>query len=164
MSPRPAEHLPAYSTQILEEWIDYNGHLSEAFYVLIFGHATDQVMGILGMGPEYRERAGASLYTVEAHIRYLQEVPRGSSVDVWTAIAGSAERKLHVAHEMRVVGPDDAAGSGELVATEEILALHVAGEPVRARPFPEEIAARIARHSGADQGPDWIGRAIRPLG
>ena len=27
-----------------DEWIDYNGHLSEPYYVLVFGHATDAVM------------------------------------------------------------------------------------------------------------------------
>lgn len=158
-----AEGLPAYSTEIAEEWIDYNGHLSEAFYVLIFGCATDQAMEVLGMGPEYRERAGASLYTVEAHVRYLQEVPRGASVQVRTVIAGSAEKKLHLAHEMyRVESQAAEEGSGELVATEEILGVHVGGDPAGAQPFPAEVAELIAQHSGQD-APAWTGRAIRPV-
>ena len=164
MSPRPAEHLPAYSTQILEEWIDYNGHLSEAFYVLIFGHATDQVMGILGMGPEYRERAGASLYTVEAHVRYLQEVPEGVTLQVSTVIAGFAEKKLHLAHEMHLAGPGGEARSGELVATEEVLGIHVGGDPAGALLFPEEVVEKIQAYGVGIEVPSWAGRAIRPLG
>ena len=165
--------LPAYRTPVREEWIDYNGHLSEAYYVLVFGFATDQVMERIGLGPVAREKAGASLYTVEAHVRYLQEVPRGADLEVTTIIAGRAAKKLHLAHEMRV--------GGELVATEEVLCLHVAGEPARATAFPAEVAARIAEivtptdvadgSAGADGsegpgGPDgsapaWLGRAIR---
>ena len=38
-----------------EEWIDYNGHLSEPYYVLVLGHATDEVMDSVGLGPDYRE-------------------------------------------------------------------------------------------------------------
>lgn len=143
--------LPAYRTDVREEWIDYNGHLSEAYYVLVFGFATDQVMEQIGLGPSERERTGASLYTVEAHVRYLQEVSRGASLEVTTVIAGSAAKKLHLAHEMRA--------DGELVATEELLALHVAGDPARSAPFPEAVAARIAAAPAAT--PEWTGRAIR---
>ena len=28
--------LTTYSTPIFEEWVDYNGHLRDAFYLLIF--------------------------------------------------------------------------------------------------------------------------------
>ncbi|WP_114854337.1 thioesterase family protein [Brachybacterium sp. YJGR34] len=148
--------LSPHRSAVREEWIDYNGHLSEAYYVLVFGHATDQVMEQIGLGPAERERTGSSLYTVEAHVRYLQEVALGAELEVTTVIAGSAAKKLHLAHEMR--------SGGELVATEEILALHVAGEPARATPFPESVAARIAEltAAGADApAPEWTGRAIR---
>ena len=62
---------------VQDAWIDYNGHLSEAYYVLVLGHATDAVMDAIGLGPEYRAANDASLYTVEAHIRYLDEVSPG---------------------------------------------------------------------------------------
>ena len=67
---------------VQDAWIDYNGHLSEAYYVLALGHATDAVMELIGLGPEYRSTNDASLYTVEAHLRYLEEVPAGSDVEV----------------------------------------------------------------------------------
>ncbi len=145
--------LPAFRTAVREEWIDYNGHLSEAYYVLVFGFATDQVMERIGLGPEQRAEAGSSLYTVEAHVRYLQEVARGAELEVRTAVAGHAAKKLHLAHEMHV--------DGELVATEEILALHVAGDPARSAPFPETVADRIALAAASTDAPDWTGRAIR---
>ena len=63
-----------------DEWIDYNGHLSEAYDVLVLGHATDEVMSSVGLGPDYRSAAGASLFTVEAHIRVTSTRSRRANV------------------------------------------------------------------------------------
>ena len=125
--------LSTYSTPVREEWIDYNGHLSEAYYVLVFGFATDTAMEALGLGEDYRAATGCSLYTVEAHVRYVQEVNRDAQLEVRTLVAGSAQKKLHLAHEMRV--------DGEIVATEEILGIHVDQTSGRATVLPEATRA-----------------------
>lgn len=145
--------LPDYHTIVIDDWIDYNDHLSEAFYVLIFGYATDAVMDQIGLGPEGRTATGSSLYTVEAHIRYLQEVTLGTEVSVRSRIVGAGTKKLHLAHEM--------IAGARLVATGEILALHVAGEPAAARPFPAGVAERITDLLDTGPRPDWLGRSIR---
>lgn len=144
--------LPKYQTTIIDDWIDYNDHLSEAFYVLIFGYATDAVMEQIGLGRDERTATGSSLYTVEAHIRYLQEVTLGAEVSVTSRIVGAGPKKLHLAHEM--------TARSRLVATEEILALHVAGEPAAARPFPAGITERITDLIDTGPRPDWLGRSI----
>ena len=147
--------LPVYRTTIRDEWIDYNGHLSEAYYVLIFGFTSDQLMVHLGMDAEYRQRTGCSLYTVEAHIRYLLEVPPEAEVEVVPQIITAGDKKLHLAYEMY--------SAGDLVATEEILALHVGGEPVASRVFPDDVRERIEQARAAHDAstvPRWIGRAI----
>ncbi|HJG80083.1 MAG TPA: thioesterase family protein [Brevibacterium senegalense] len=143
--------LSTYSTRVREEWIDYNGHLSEAYYVLVFGFATDAAMEALGLGEDYREATGCSLYTVEAHVRYVQEVNRDAQLEVRTLVAGSAQKKLHLAHEMRV--------DGEVVATEEILGIHVDQTSGRATVLPEATRASAAERTV--EAPAWVGRAIR---
>lgn len=142
--------LPAHETRVAQEWIDYNGHLSEAYYVLVFGHATDQAMEHLGMGPDYRATSGCSLYTVEAHVRYLHEVGLGAPLTVLTRVVGAGTKKLHLAHEMH--------SEGQLVATEEILGLHVDQTVGGTAPFPEEAAAAIQHH--LEEPPDWCGRRV----
>ena len=77
---------------VQDAWIDYNGHLSEPYYVLVFGHATDAVMDELGLGPEYRSAHDASLYTVEAHVRYLAEVAAGSELEVRSSVIGATAK------------------------------------------------------------------------
>ena len=119
------------------EWIDYNAHLSEPFYVLVLGHATDAVMARIGMTPQHLTRTGTSLFTVEAHIRYLEQVEQGCTMEVSSSIIGAGPSSLWIWHEMWV--------DGSLRATEEVLALHVSTVPaVRTTPFPDDIATCIA--------------------
>ncbi|HCB07216.1 MAG TPA: 4-hydroxybenzoyl-CoA thioesterase, partial [Nocardioides bacterium] len=122
---------------VLDEWIDYNGHLSEPYYVLVFGHATDAVMDAVGLGPEYREANDASLYTVEAHVRYLDEVSAGADLEVRSSVIGATGKLLWIWHELWV--------EGRLRATEEVLGVHVVGRG--SAPVPDDVAApaRAAR-------------------
>lgn len=136
--------------RVRPEWIDYNGHLTEGGYVFVFGHATDALMERVGLGPEYRESSGCSLYTVEAHVRYLDEVRDDAELEVLTRVVGAGGKKLRLCHEMRV--------NGALVATEEIMALHVDQREGRAVAFPEDVAERIAAE--VEEVPDYAGRAI----
>ena len=145
-----ASKLSPYSTEVVPEWIDYNGHMSEAFYVLVFGFATDQMMDQLGLDAAYRESQKASLYTVESHIRYLDEAALGDRLTVVPHLVGAGEKKLHLAYEMYV--------EDRLVSTEEIMALHVDQTSDRVVPFPDTVAERIAQIDM--QRPDWVGRSI----
>ncbi len=140
-----------WTEPVRDEWIDYNGHLSEPYYVLVFGHATDAVMEHVGLGPEHRARAGASLFTVEAHVRYLDQVPAGADLEVQSALIGATGKLLWIWHELRV--------DGTLRATEEVLGVHVDTAVGRSSPFPAEVRARIDA-SLVPPGPD-ASRAIR---
>lgn len=80
--------LTTYTTPILEEWVDYNGHLRDAFYLLIFSYATDALMDRLGLDSQGREASGHSLFTLEVHLNYLHEVKLGAHVEVRTQLIG----------------------------------------------------------------------------
>ncbi len=43
---------------IRPEWIDYNGHMNVAYYVLVFDRGTDALLDHLGMYNAYRARNG----------------------------------------------------------------------------------------------------------
>ena len=115
---------------VQDAWIDYNGHLSEPYYVLVFGHATDAVMDAVGLGPEYREATDSSLYTVEAHVRYLAEVAAGRDLEVRSEVIGATGKLLWIWHELWV--------EDRLRATEEVLGVHVTAGA--SAPFPDAVA------------------------
>jgi acyl-CoA thioester hydrolase len=136
---------------VQDEWIDYNGHLSEPYYVLVFGHATDAVMDAVGLGPAYRDEHDASLYTVEAHVRYLDEVSADNDLEVRSSVIGASDKLLWIWHELWV--------EGRLRATEEVLGVHVVGGG--SAPFPHDIADRVRR--ACVEPPEEAAGRIRPL-
>ena len=143
--------LVRWQEPVQPEWIDYNGHLSEAYYVLVFGHATDAVMAAVGLGEEYREASGASLFTVEAHVRYLDQVGGSDALDVRSRVIGVGAKTLHVWHELWV--------DGRLRATEEVLGVHVDLASGRARALPPAVAAAAERLRV--EPPSDAGRSVR---
>ncbi|MEJ0045094.1 MAG: thioesterase family protein [Rhodospirillales bacterium] len=125
------------------EWVDYNGHMNEAYYVLVFGDATDALYDHIGLDDAARRRDSVSLYTVEAHIRYLIEAHEGEELRIGTRILAHDEKRLRLHHTM--VRERD----GETLAVIELMALHVDKRVVRACPFLPAAAARIASVAGA---------------
>ncbi|WP_399891564.1 thioesterase family protein [Streptomyces sp. BBFR51] len=152
--------LPLFHGTVRPEWIDYNGHMSEAFYVLVFGHATDALMIETGLDSGYRESTGCSLYTVESHVRFLQDVPEAAHLAIRTRVLGAAARKARFVHEMYVVSePESEPAPGAApVATTELLAVHVDQRAGRATEFPAAVLRGFTELT--EPAPDWAGRSI----
>jgi len=140
---------------VRHEWVDYNGHMNVAYYILVFDHGTDAVLDLLDIGEAYRERSNCSVFVAEAHITYEQEVHEGAELEVRSRISGFDGKRLILYHEMFC--------GDALVATNEVLCLHVDLNVRRSAPLPEDAAARIqdAAAAHAQLGvPDRSGRAI----
>jgi acyl-CoA thioester hydrolase len=128
------------------EWVDYNGHMSEAYYVLVFGEATDAFYDYVGLNDAFRRGTNVSVYTTEGHIRYLQECHEGECLLIGTRIMSVGPRALRLHHAM--LRERDRA----LLAVTEIMALHVDKASLRACPFhPDRLAAieAVARTQAA---------------
>ncbi len=149
--------LPTYRDRVQAEWIDYNGHMSEAYYVLVFGFATDALYDHIGLDAMARGRTGTSVYTLEAHVSYLAEVAEGAQLEVHTRVLDHDAKRVHIFHEMHD-GKD-----GKLVATEELMLLYVDMEGPRATPFPDEVVELLHALQEAQATlprPAQAGRAI----
>jgi betainyl-CoA thioesterase len=132
--------LSIYRTRIAPEWIDYNGHLRDAYYALIASQAVDALMDRIGLDARYRQQSHCTLYTVEMHLHYLREIGQDDAVEVLVRILGADEKRIHAALEL--VREE----SGETAATCEIMLLHVRqSAPVRTSAFPEAVAAAIGK-------------------
>jgi acyl-CoA thioester hydrolase len=111
--------LCLYTGAVPPEWIDYNGHMNVAYYVLAFDHATDAFMDYLGMGQDYRERQQCSTFVVEAHVNYQRELVAGDPLRITTQLLGFDNKRLHYFHYLYH------AGKGFLSATTELMLIHV---------------------------------------
>src|ERR1700751_3462029 len=143
-----------FRTAVLPEWIDYNGHLRDAYYTLIVSLASDALMDRLGMDAAYRECSSCTLYTVEMHMHYLHEVKAADSALVRVRIVGADHKRIHAAFEIL------RAGSADTAATAEVMLLHVRQqrETAASKPFPPEVAAAIAQLGAATAGMPSAGR------
>jgi acyl-CoA thioester hydrolase len=130
---------PPYSEVVRPEWVDYNGHMNVAFYVLVFDHATDAALDRLMLGEEYRRQSGCSVFVGEMHVTYRQEVLEGDELTVATRLIAGDDRRLVLFHEMswsRLAGP---------VAGNEVLCVHVDLATRRPAPWPASAAETLAR-------------------
>jgi acyl-CoA thioester hydrolase len=146
-----------YETDIRPEWIDYNGHMNVAYYVLVFDYATDAFWSYLGIGEEYLKRTNNSTFALESHIIYQGEVRLGDRVRVTSQLIGLDAKRLHFFHRMYH------AEKGYLAATLESVCLHVSLATRRAAPFPDDRQAFLDRVFAAHRSlgiPEESGRRI----
>ncbi|WP_350614271.1 thioesterase family protein [Pseudomonas sp. HY7a-MNA-CIBAN-0227] len=149
--------LTTYTTKILPDWVDYNDHLRDAFYLLIFSYATDALMDTLGLDSDNREASGNSLFTLELHLNYLHEVKLGAEVEVRTQLIAYDRKRLHLYHSLHLVGEER-----ELAGNEQML-LHVDLAGPRSAPFTEAILDKLAAITGEQTDlakPALLGRVI----
>lgn len=144
----------AHEETVRPEWIDANGHMNLAYYVVIFDHATDVLFEALGVGDAYRRAAGRALFAAETHTLHDRELAVGEGVRVAAALLGADAKRLHVAHEMHRVG------DGVLAARQEIMFLHVDLGSRRVVPFGAAVAAAVAGAARGAAPPAWTGRRI----
>ncbi|HEV2676667.1 MAG TPA: thioesterase family protein [Aliidongia sp.] len=146
-----------HAETVRPEWIDYNGHMNVAYYVLVFDHATDALFEALGLGPTYRHANDLTLFAVESHILYTREVAQGDLLRVESRVLGGDGKRLHFGHEMFH------AAEGWRAATIELMAVHVDLATRRTSAFPPErqqaIERAVAAHAALPAA-DWVGRHV----
>jgi acyl-CoA thioester hydrolase len=136
LSAAPA--LPPYRAKIEPDWIDYNGHLRDAYYGLVASFAVDEVMDHLGLDAAYRQRTLCTLYSLEVHIHYLHEIKSTDDLQVITSILDFDRKRIHAGCRFTCSRLGDAA------ATSDMMLLHVhQGEKPASAPFPEAVIAKL---------------------
>ena len=129
--------LSQYHPTVLPEWVDYNGHMSESCYLLVFGDNSDAFFRFIGIDEAYREQGGQSFYTVQTHLHNLREVAQGEHLRLTLQLLDFDDKRLHIFHAMFH------ARTGDLLATAEQMLVHVDMAQGRATPIPTEVQNRL---------------------
>jgi carnitine 3-dehydrogenase len=154
-APVPAPLCP-HETPVRPDWVDYNGHMSESCYLLVFGDSADAFFRYFGIDEQYRD-AGHSLYTVETHLHHRREVAEGEPLRLTLQLLGLDAKRLHIFHAMYH------GGTGALLATAEQLLLHVDIDDARAVPLPPHLYERLQAIRAAHAAlpvPDAVGHVM----
>jgi acyl-CoA thioester hydrolase len=127
-----------FETTILPDWIDYNGHMRDSYFGLVFSLAVDALQDEIGFDESYRQRTGCTIYLLEDHKYYLREVKQGARVRVDTRVLGCDAKRFHL--NMQMFDAD------RLVAVCELMEIHVKQQPQpHAEPMPQEILSKLER-------------------
>jgi len=126
--------LTPYRVSVQDHWVDYNDHLNEGYYGVVFSDAGDHVLSQLGFSEEYRSGVGGTFYTAETHTRYLAEVSADAEIAVVSLVVGVDSKRLHLWHDLRT--------DGRTAATQESMILHVGIDSGRVAPMPDDFVAR----------------------
>ena len=54
-----------YQGEVLPEWIDANGHMNLAYYIVLFDYATDTLFNAIGIGLDYKDRTNHCTFVAE---------------------------------------------------------------------------------------------------
>ena len=156
-SARVETPLDRYRGIVLPDWIDYNGHLNLAFYMVAFDHATDLFFDYIGLDHAYRSDNEASTFAAEAHLVYQRELHEGDPLRITTQLIAFDEKRLRFFHRMFH------AAEGYQAAASENLSLHVDMRRRKVAPMGEALLRRagdVKRAHDALGLPAEAGRAI----
>jgi acyl-CoA thioesterase FadM len=126
--------LATGSRTVPQEWIDYNGHMMDAYYFVAFTEATEAFLDHVGLGAAYQARTGRGIYTAEGHLCFLSGVTAGAALSYQTQLLDHDAKRLHVFHQM--------TSADGLAATCELMFLHVSDG--RVAPMPSEAARAVS--------------------
>lgn len=139
-----------YRTEVRGEWLDYNGHMNDASYAIVVSAANEELFEALGLSKDYRAASGASLFTVEHHLRYLAECSRGQVLRASTIVVAADARKVRLYTEL--VKED-----GRPAVTADSLYLHVDTALGKTTAMPSDRHLRVqdtlAAHAGLRRPP-----------
>lgn len=138
------------------EWVDYNGHMNDAYYFVALTEATEAFLDHVGLGEAYRESSGCGIYTVESHLCFKASVRGGEPISYRSQLLRYDAKRLHIFHKLMT-------SDGAEAATNELMFLHVELAGERVTPIPPERLAVVTALAAAHAElavPEQAGRRI----
>ena len=149
---------PLFTTAVEPAWIDYNGHMNDAYYALVFSRTGDKLLEAIGLETQGRDRTSRTIYTTTLTIHYHHEVTEGETLAVDARLLEHDAKRLRIWFEMR-----NAEGTSVATSEQVYLCVDQSGEKPRAAAFlPDQQAAIAAIAAGTADLP-WPKAAGRGI-
>ena len=129
--------LDTHRSKVLPEWVDWNGHMNVAFYVLAFDQASGAFMRNMGLGRNYVDSKSGMTFVLETHVTYDREVRLDAPLRFTTQLLARDAKRVHLFHEMYH------AEEGYLASTNETIVMNINYETRRSGPWPIQAAERL---------------------
>jgi acyl-CoA thioester hydrolase len=144
---RHGSALPVLEASVVSEWVDYNGHMNDSAYAIVFSRAGDALMDRIGLDSAARKRTGQSLFTLQVMLHYFKEAKEGDAFAVTCHLLEHDDKRMRLWLEMTGKGGERLAASEQLLIS---VALSEAG--ARAVPWSFETKAALEALAKAQSG------------
>ncbi|PSL45901.1 acyl-CoA thioester hydrolase [Salsuginibacillus halophilus] len=145
-----------YTRTVPNSWTDYNGHMNDAAYAAAFSHAGEALIERIGLDADGRSRHGYTIFTLETHIVYLNEVHEEEEISISVQFLDYDQKRLHLFYTMY-----NASGERAAVSEQMFMGMDTATE--HPAPFPEPVYAEVEMLAASDKNlerPHEAGRTI----
>lgn len=85
---------------VREDWLDHNGHMNVAAYLIAFDSAVRTLCTGLGIGPDQIPLSGKTIFVGQANIVYRNELVRGSRIRITARILAVTDGRAHACLSM----------------------------------------------------------------
>lgn len=143
-----------YRAVVRPDWIDHNGHMNVAYFVVAFDEATDAIYEDWGIGLSYPDETGCSVFTLGMNVDYMGELFERDPIRITTTLVDYDSKRIHYFHQMFH------ENSGKLVATNECLCMNVRLSTRKSEPFPDSVSTALDTAVCRSKFPEGFGRTL----
>ncbi len=119
------------------EWIDYNGHMNVAYYLMAIDQSLDEVFDMLGLGEELVKTRRMGPMALASQIHYVDELLEGQKFACDFQLLDADHKRMHLFVTMHHLD------KGTVAATYEGLSLNVDLEARRSADYPPDCLAKV---------------------
>ena len=118
--------------------LDHMDHMNVQFYTARFDEATWHLFAALGMDTDYFKANWRGMAALEQRTLYKKELHAGALIRISSELLEMKPKTIRFLHRMYETG------SGEEVATSELVGAHIDTDARKSVPFPDEVVRRQA--------------------
>lgn len=153
-----SEGIKSQIYKVPGEWIDYNGHMNLAYYVMAFDQSLDLFLDQeIGVGESLVISRKQGPFVLQNHVHYLDELLVDEQYYCRFLLLDGDAKRLHIAGSMH------RADNDVTVCVMEQVLINVDHDTRRSTPYPIDIQTRITAlvkvHARIPR-PSQIGRPI----
>ena len=112
---RHGSALSVLETTVVSDWVDYNGHMNDAAYAIVFSRSVDALMDRVGLDAAVRKRTGQTLFTLQMMLHYFKEAKEGDTLAVSCQLLEHDDKRMRVWLDMTAPGGERLAASEQLL-------------------------------------------------
>jgi len=124
--------LDVAAGKVIEEWIDYNGHMNMAYYVQCFEETSDYLLEHINLGYDYAIKKNKGIFVIKCEINYRKEISLHESFTISVQSVLIQGKKMIVELVMR-------NSSDQVTAEYKILNLNVDLKSKKSVPFDATV-------------------------